>query len=456
MSVIREDKCEELTKACQEGDVVTVEQLLQTVTAKEINFLASASTSNNSQIKTTSLISAVSGGFEVVVKMLLDVRGINVNLSNSSNTSPLEKAIKLDNVAIVRMLLNRPEIDMKKTRSGDNTMLQVCAELAVAATSEMRSYRNAVFEMILNHEQTDVNWFNRYGDTALSLCCKMGNTMSITSLLEHSKLDLSKTSILDQAYAHTQNDASSKKIQMLVGALKEAMRKVQSDISQINTLMLLLKRGLGTYSVLEWFNFNDFMATNRIFLYKYAIALPLSIEPLWNFHLCRLSTQNATIPESALRIFNIRWPPLVDSIIESFLLPNKRARQSMINVETCFLATINDIDHLLNTQLGEAVLHLDLETVRFLLSVDNLDVNKKSYYSEDVESFVFDGSNGIFTPLTLAIKLCEVRGKKGIVHTEYRGAGSFDPEEFMDLCQIVTLLRDAGGIYDEEEETTEH
>jgi len=26
----------------------------------------------------------------------------------------------------------------------------------------------------------------------------------------------------------------------------------------------------------------------------------------------------------------------------------------------------------------------------------------------------------------------------------------------MDLCQIVTLLRDAGGIYDEEEETTEH
>ena len=63
MSVIREDKCEELTKACQEGDVVTVEQLLQTVTAKEINFLASASTSNNSQIKFLQ--------FQVDLKLLL-------------------------------------------------------------------------------------------------------------------------------------------------------------------------------------------------------------------------------------------------------------------------------------------------------------------------------------------------------------------------------------------------
>jgi len=126
----------------------------------------------------------------------------------------------------------------------------------------------------------------------------------------------------------------------------------------------------------EWFHINKFdFPSGRIALYKHALLLPQQHQPLLDFHLCLLSSKNALIPTSALAAFNVTWPPLIGFTIESFLLPNKQARQTMQQEVLHFNATLNDHGEQEQTQLFRAVLQTDVESVRFLLCQEGISIN---------------------------------------------------------------------------------
>ena len=106
------------------------------------------------------------------------------------------------------------------------------------------------------------------------------------------------------------------------------MRAVNNGHTAI--VVLCLQVVIGHNNIDEWFSVDSVpRTTGRIALYKYAVLLPQQHQPLLNFHLCLLSTQNAIVPISSLKAFNRTWPQTVAFKIESFLLPTKQTRWTL-------------------------------------------------------------------------------------------------------------------------------
>jgi hypothetical protein len=191
----------------------------------------------------------------------------------------------------------------------------------------------------------------------------------------------------------------------------------------------LLQHGIGHNNINEWFHVGKPSASGRIALYKYAVLLPQQHQPLIDFHLCLLNTQNALVPTSSLKAFSRIWPQLVAFKIESFLLPTKQTRRTMQKVISYFNETLNNINMWGETQLYEATREADVDSVRFLLQQEGLLLDKlsKSIVEEedDEEDQLYE------TPLNCAVRIVE--------------GDNDDAAAIAKGIQIVELLRDAGG-----------
>ena len=198
---------------------------------------------------------------------------------------------------------------------------------------------------------------------------------------------------------------------------------------RIDIVILLLQRGIGHNNINEWFHVNKPDVTGRIALYKYAVSLPQQHQPLLDFHLCLLNTQNALVPTSPLKAFSRIWPQLVAFKIESFLLPTKQTRRTMQQVISYFNETLNDVSTSERTQLYEATRKADVDSVRFLVQQEGILLNKLSKSIEEQEED--DEEDQLYeTPLNCAVRFVE---------------GNDDDAAMSNGIQIVELLRDAGG-----------
>ena len=147
-------------------------------------------------------------------------------------------------------------------------------------------------------------------------------------------------------------------------------------------LSLLLQHGAGYKQMKSSFHIKNVPSiSSRIAFYKYCLAQPEQHQQLLNFHCCRLSTQHALVPKSALKVFNLVWPLLVGSKIEEYLPPSKIARKTMKQAVDYFYQSLNKKDKrngngtFGETQLYTAVSRADVDSVRFLLLQDRTQVN---------------------------------------------------------------------------------
>jgi hypothetical protein len=159
------------------------------------------------------------------------------------------------------------------------------------------------------------------------------------------------------------------------------------------------------------------------------VLLPQQHQPLLDFHLCLLNTQNALVPTSSLKAFSRIWPQLVAFKIESFLLPTKQTRRTMQQVISYFNETLNDTNTYGQTQLYEATSNADVDSVRFLVQHESILLDKLSMPFVEEEG---DEDDQLYeTPLNCAVQFVE--------------ENEDDDAAMSKWIQVVELLREAGG-----------
>ena len=165
--------------------------------------------------------------------------------------------------------------------------------------------------------------------------------------------------------------------------------------SHIAATMQLLQGGIGHNTVQEWFttnnitipasttdtkesDLNNVSITGRIELYRHALSFRGDFEQFLNFQLCRLRVSRTRSHTSALGTFINRWPNNVANTIQHYLIPSKRARQTLQQVSLYFVATLNEYDSKGQTSLHTAIVTLNIQAFDFLLKQDGLALNKLS------------------------------------------------------------------------------
>lgn len=162
------------------------------------------------------LVSTASGGHTTCTRMLLDVKGIDVNIAiiksgvtplyqvcckghfdililllshseikiNQSETingcTPLWIACQNAHIKVVDQLLKTKDIDVNKGRT-DNS----CTPLFIAA----QDGKVKIVERLLSVKNIQVNQSDAFGSTPLSIACQHGQTEVVRKLLLHSDID---------------------------------------------------------------------------------------------------------------------------------------------------------------------------------------------------------------------------------------------------------------------------
>ena len=293
--------------------------------------------------------------------------------------------------------------------------------------------------MLLAVNDIQVNQADNNGFAPLNIACQEGHSKVVEMLLAVDGIQVNQAANNGATPLNFAcHGGHSKVVEMLLAVdgiqVNQADNKgttpFMSAVSQSHTalVILLLQRGIGHNNINEWFHVDKPVVAGRIALYKYAVLLPQQHQPLLDFHLCLLNTQNALIPTSPLNAFSRIWPQLVAFKIESFLLPTKQTRRTMQQVVSYFSETLNDTNTYEETQLYEATREADVDSVRFLVQQEGILVDKLSISTAEAED---DEEDQLYeTPLNCAVRFVE---------------DNDDDEPMSNGIQIVELLRDAGG-----------
>jgi len=349
----------------------------------------------------TPLFIACQKGHSKVVRLLLAVDGIEVNQADEEGWTPLNIACHRNHLKVVEKLLAVEGIQVHQvTNKGTAPLFMACQE----------GHSNLV-EMLLAVEDIQVNQAGNKEATPVYMACQNGHSKVLKMLLAVKGIQVNQA-----------ND--------------DGMTPFMSAVSNSHTaiVILLLQRGIaGHTNITEWFHINKTKPSGRISLYKYAVLLPQQHQPLLDFHLCLLNTQNALIPTSSLKAFSRIWPQLVAFKIESFLLPTKQTRRTMQQVISYFNETLNGISKWEETQLYEATHIADVESVRFLVQHEGILLDTLSKSIVAVEEEDEDDQQLYETPLNCAVRFVENNGDDD------------DDAAMSKRIQVVELLREAGG-----------
>jgi len=350
---------------------------------------------------TTPLNVACQNGNSEIVKILLASEYIRVNQPDSKGITPLHSACFVGHSETVRMLLAVDGIQINQVTKNGHTPLNTACHTG----------HSKVVKMLLAVGGIQVNQAAE-GWTPLNNACHYGHSKVVKMLLA-----------VDGIQVNQANDNGRTPFTSAVANRHTAI------------VILLLQRGIGHNNINEWFHFDNLKAAGRIALYKYAVLLSPQHQPLLDFHLCLLNTQNALVPTSSLKAFSRIWPQLVAFKIESFLLPTKQTRRTMQQVISYFNETLNETDTYGETQLYEATHEVDVDSVLFLSQHEGILVNQLS------TSIVIDSEENEEHQLYETSLNCALRLINDLIDDD---VGVLN-EELSDVVEIIKLLRAVGG-----------
>ncbi|VDI57749.1 Hypothetical predicted protein [Mytilus galloprovincialis] len=141
----------------------------------------------------TPLHLAVKGGYLDIVKLLLERTDINPNKVNEDDDTVLHLAVKDGYLDIVKLLLEQTDIDPNKVNEDDDTVLH----LAVKG-----GYLDIV-KLLLEQTDIDPNKVNEDADTPLHLAVEGGYLDIVKLLLEQSDIDQNKVNKDDDTLLHS-------------------------------------------------------------------------------------------------------------------------------------------------------------------------------------------------------------------------------------------------------------
>ena len=377
------DPFQKLCQACSDGTLGIVTEMMS-IKGLDVN--------QTNETEETPLHLACERGFCSLVGVLFTNQGLDVNRGNQFGTTPLSIACQHNRVGVVQLLLARTDLQVNKCDRQERSPLYTACQ--IGATQ--------VVQVLLNRFEThlSLNQANVDGYTPLNIACMNNQADVVRLLLQMAHIDVNQastgrsthTSPLHEASKHSAVDI----VRLLLNTkginsnardkqghtpLRDAVVAAYVDHNidgrteqALRTVMLFLQQGIGLNQVDEWFNINSVWGSSRLSLYKHARALPEQHQPLLDFHLCRASTQHATAPASALKVFTHKWPRRVGITLETMLLPSVKARTTLQQVVVQWSATLNDTNDYGQTQLYHAVDQLDVEAVRFLLQEEGMEV----------------------------------------------------------------------------------
>ena len=128
----------------------------------------------------TPLSYAAQMGHVAVVKLLLERADVDINYMDSQRHGPLSYAAMEGHEAVVKLLLERADIDINRTNVGGDGPLSYAA----------RRGHVAVVKLMLAKDGVDVNSKNRQGDTPLSYAAEGGHVALVKLLLERADIDV--------------------------------------------------------------------------------------------------------------------------------------------------------------------------------------------------------------------------------------------------------------------------
>jgi ankyrin repeat protein len=130
----------------------------------------------------TALLLAAWKGYTEIVKMLLEKDDVDVNKANSRGSTPLAYAARWGHSEIVKLLLEKDGVDVNKATSQGSTPLSL-------ATG---SGHTEIVKLLLEKDGVDMNKAGDDGDTPLLLAAWTGYTEVVKMLLQKDGVDVNK------------------------------------------------------------------------------------------------------------------------------------------------------------------------------------------------------------------------------------------------------------------------
>ena len=130
----------------------------------------------------TPLLWAAMNGHETVVRLLIERDDVDVNAEDSDGKTPLLWAANNRHEAVVRLLIERDDVDVNaKDNKYGQTLLSWAAE----------NGHEAVVRLLIERDDVDVNAKdNQYGQTPLSWAAKNGHEAVVRLLIERDDVDV--------------------------------------------------------------------------------------------------------------------------------------------------------------------------------------------------------------------------------------------------------------------------
>ncbi|KAL6703253.1 hypothetical protein ACN47E_010041 [Coniothyrium glycines] len=168
----------------------------------------------------TPLFWAVSGGHEAVVKLLLDTGEVDVKKKDFDNWTPLLDAVVRGNKVVAKMLIDTGKVNInKKSYYGE-------APLLIAADEG----DEAIVKLLLDTGKVDVNTKDPYGQTPLWLAVKGAHKVVVKLLLDTGKVDVNTKHTIP----HSEHVIGWSPLSLAIGQWTQAIVKLLLDTGKVD------------------------------------------------------------------------------------------------------------------------------------------------------------------------------------------------------------------------------
>lgn len=180
----------DLLVACKNDDITNVLKLVNSINNNINNdnddnikkFINVIDENINDREKCPLIISSINGNIDIV-RLLLSVKGIDINKSDSHGYTALKWACLNGHTEVVKLLLNQINIDVNKADDyGETPLIEACFDGSID-----------IVRLLLSIKNIDIHKCNDSGCNALMFACKNGHNKVVEHLLSFNDIDINKS-----------------------------------------------------------------------------------------------------------------------------------------------------------------------------------------------------------------------------------------------------------------------